>query len=179
MKITIFWLAWSWKSTVWKLLTDKLWYRFMSSWNIMREWATDLRMSIYEFEDKIAKNDDSFDIKLDQKVAEFWKENNDFIFESRLAWYFIPDSFKIYMKCETQERYKRIQKREQISLEDVLEKTKKREDELIERYGKIYPHITFPPKEENFDFVIDVTSITPEQISEEILSKIWAKLMEY
>ncbi len=149
----------------------------MSSWNIMRDWAQELWLSIYEFEDKIAKEDDNFDLNLDNKVREFWVHNDNFIFESRLARYFIPDSFKIFMKCENGERYKRIQNREQITMDEVLSKTKKREDELVERYSKIYPSITFPPLEEEFDLVVDVTNISPEEIVEIIMSKILVNYM--
>lgn len=149
----------------------------MSSGNIMRDWAKELWLSIYEFEDKIAKEDDNFDLNLDNKVREFWVKNDNFIFESRLARYFIPDSFKIFMKCEDQERYNRIQNREQITMDEVLSKTKKREDELVERYSKIYPNITFPPSEEEFDLVVDVTNITPEEIVEIIMSKILINYM--
>lgn len=177
MKITIFWLAWCGKSTVWKMLTEKLAYNYMSSWNIMRDWASELWLSIYEFEDTIAKSDDSFDIKLDNKVNDYWKNNDNFIFESRLAWYFIPDSYKVYMKCENEERYKRIQNREQISMQEVLSKTKKREDELVDRYSKIYPNITFPPLEKEFDLVIDVTNISPEEIVDIIMRKILINYM--
>ena len=176
MKITIFWLAWSWTSTIWKLLSEKLEYDFMSSWNIMRQWASDSWYTIYEFEDKIIKNDGSFDIKLDKKVELFWKENNNFIFESRLAWNFIPDSFKIYLKCDAEERYNRINKREWLLLEEIRNKTKKRESELEQRYKIVYPDIAFPPKENNFNIIIDVTDKKPEEIIEIIineLKKIW------
>lgn len=179
MKITIFWLAWSGKSTVWKLLTDKLNYTFMSSWNIMRQWAEAEWLSIYDFEDKIAKNDDTFDVKLDNKVREYWVENDNFLFESRLAWYFIPDSFKIYLKCDEETRYKRIQNREATPLQDIIDKNKKRETELEQRYAKIYPHISFPPREEVFDIVIDVANISPQEIVDIIVSKIWVKYMEF
>ncbi|MFC1797759.1 hypothetical protein ACFLY2_00830 [Patescibacteria group bacterium] len=43
----------------------------MSSGNIMRAWADEMNYTIYEFEDKIIKTDDSFDLKLDNKVKEF------------------------------------------------------------------------------------------------------------
>lgn len=179
MKITIFWLAWSWKSTVWKLLASKMNYNYMSSWNIMREYAKNNWHNIYDFESNIAKNNNSFDKKLDLQVMDYWKKNNDFIFESRLARYFIPDSYKIYLKCEEKERYNRIKSREKIDIKEAIEKTKIREKELIERYSKIYPEIVFPPSEEIFNLIIDVSKINPEEIIEKILYKIWISYMNY
>ena len=179
MKITIFWLAWSGTSTIWKLLSEKLEYEFMSSWNIMRQWASDLWYSLYDFESEYIKNDDSFDKNLDTKVREYWLNNDDFIFESRLAWYFIPDSFKIYLKCDESIRYNRIQKREAIPLVEVIEKNQKREKQLVTRYAKIYPQIEFPPNDTIFDLLIDVDSITPEEVIDLIMKNIWAYYMTF
>ncbi len=69
-------------------------------------------MSLYEFENTVAKHDVNFDKKLDTKTEKYGEENDDFIFESRLAWHFIPDSLKIYLDCDVEERYKRIHQRE-------------------------------------------------------------------
>lgn len=169
MKITIFWLAGSGTSTIGKLLATQLDSTFMSSGNILRSWAEESGYSIYEFEDKIVKTDHSFDQKLDKKVEEFWQNNENFIFESRLAWHFIPDSFKIYLYCEDQERYNRIQNREGGFLDEIVQKTQKRESDLVERYKEVYPDIVFPPQEDNFDLVIDATDIQPEAIIDKIL----------
>lgn len=172
MKITIFWLAWSWTSTIWKKLSKHLWYKFMSSWNIMRSWASELWISLYEFEDKIAKNDHNFDKKLDNKVKDFWLKNNNFVFESRLAWYFIQDSFKIYLHCDETERYSRIHLREKWDLQDIIYKNTKRERGVVKRYKSVYPDILFPPDKKDFDLVIDSTNIKPDEILEIIIVKI-------
>ena len=172
MKITLFGLAGSGTSTVGKMLANKREYTFMSTGNIMRKWADDAGYSLYEFEDTIVKNDTSFDTKLDLKVEEFWKKNNDFIFESRLAWHFIPDSFKIYLHCDAWERYTRIQKREWDFLDSITKKTQKRETELVTRYNEIYPEIVFPPHKDNFDLYIDATNISPDEILKIIVQSI-------
>lgn len=172
MKITLFGLAGTGTSTVGKLLAEKLWYSFHSTGNIMRSWAEEAGLSIYEFEDKVIKVDTSFDVKLDDRVKDFWKENDDFIFESRLAWNFIPDSFKISLTCEDTERYRRIHQREWGDIETVKEKTQKREDELLIRYKEVYPDIHFPPCDDSFDMIIDGTNINPDEIVENIIKKI-------
>ena len=173
MKITIFGLAWSWTSTSWKNLSEALGYTFMSSWNIMRDWAKEAWYeTLYEFEDKKAKLDKNFDLKLDQKVKEYWENNDDFIFESRLAWSFIPDSFKIYLHCDESERYRRIHNREWWDLNEIINLNTKRESELITRYKEVYPDIDFPPKEDTFDLFIDWTNLSKEEVLNLILEKI-------
>jgi len=172
MKITIFGLAWSWTSTLWKTLADKLGYTFMSTWNIMRSWAEESWYTIYDFEDKVIKQDKSFDLKLDKRVKDFWENNDDFVFESRLAWSFIPKSFKIFLYCDDDERYNRIQKREGWFLDEIVTKTKKRESELIVRYKEVYNDISFPPKKEDFDLFIDWTNISPEKTLNIVIAKL-------
>jgi cytidylate kinase len=46
----------------------------------------------------------------------------------------------------------------------IEEKNEKRESELIERYKSVYPHIVFPPKNENFDLIVDTKDIFPDDI---------------
>jgi cytidylate kinase len=84
----------------------------MSTGNIFRQFAADAGMNLYDFENSVAKKDLNFDKKLDAQTQKYGEENEDFIFESRLAWHFIPDSFKIFLDCESDERYRRIHKRE-------------------------------------------------------------------
>ena len=144
----------------------------------MRSWWRDLGLDICAFDDKIVKNDKDFDIKLDKKTKDFGEKNDDFVFEWRLARYFIPNSFKIFLKCEEEERYKRIEEREQlkrkwIKIEDIKLRNKKREKELILRYNKNYPNITFSPKEQDFDLVIDTTKIWPGEIVDVIMNSIF------
>lgn len=172
MKITIFGLAGSGTSTVAKLLAEKTGYTFMSTGNIMREWAANEGMTIYDFEEEVVKHDPAFDNKLDNKTAEYGEQNNDFIFESRLAWHFIPDSYKIFIDCDFSERYRRIHEREGGDLQEVVTKNKTRESELVDRYKKVYPEITFPPKKEDFDLYIDTTSTPVDEVVEIILKAI-------
>ena len=172
MKITLFWLAGTGTSTVGKLLAQKLSYEFHSTGNIMREWAREAWLSIYDFEDQIAKKDESFDIQLDQRVHKFWKTHDNFVFESRLAWHFIEDSYKIALMCDDDTRYARIHEREWWELWDTIEKTLKREQELITRYSEIYSEIVFPPSWEVFDLVIDSWSSSPDIIVDRIIKEI-------
>ena len=168
MKITIFGFAGSGTSTIGKILAEKLNYKFMSSGNIMRNWASEKNLSIEEFENKIIKNDGSFDLKLDKKVKNFGLKNQNFILESRLAWFFILDSFKIFLKCDKQIRYERILERENGNFSKIKLKTEKREKELVLRYNKLYSKIQFPPKDKNFDLIIDTTNLSIDKIVEKI-----------
>ena len=137
----------------------------MSSGNILREICEQEGYdSLYEFEEKVVKFDSSFDLKLDSRVGEYGKNNTHFVFESRLAWHFIPESIKIYIDCELTERYRRIHEREGGDIQEIAEKNTIREQGVLERYNILYPEITFPPKKKDFDIYIDASSIQPDQI---------------
>lgn len=76
------------------------------------------------------------------------------------------------MECEKEERYKRIQKRESQSYNEIKEKNEKRESDLIVRYGEVYPHITFPPEKDQFDLVIDTIKFSPSEVVNLILQNV-------
>lgn len=167
MKVTIFGLAGTGKSTVSKIIANDLNLSYKSTGNMMREKAQLLGMTIYEF-DEMTKQDFSYDIALDKEVEEFGKVNDNFIFESRLAWHFIPDSIKIKLKCDDDVVFNRIAERENISVDEAKRLTKKRADDVSERYSKIYPYIEFPPADEKFDLVVDTTNLNVEETLKKI-----------
>ena len=106
MKITISGKVGSGKSTVAKLLAKKLSLEYYSIGTIMREMASERGLSINEFSKK-AENDKSIDIELDTRQKEIGKKEK-FIMDSRLGFYFIPDSFKIFLDVDIKEAAKRI-----------------------------------------------------------------------
>lgn len=171
MKITIFGLAGTGTSTVGRLLAKKLNYDFKSSGEMFRKIASSHNQTIYEFE-KTCKNDNKFDLEVDNAVVKYGKNNIDFVFESRLAYYFISDSFKIKLICGNDECYKRIAQREEISFEEAKEKTIFRTNESQLRYNLTYSQIQYPPKDKVFDIIIDTTNISPEKIVEKIIKEL-------
>lgn len=108
MKITISGLGGTGKSTVAKLLADRLGYESMSGGGIFRQMAAEQGMSVEEFDQFVTGGDESFDHKLDKRQEEYGKEHSDFVLESRLGWYFVPDAVKIKLICDLDERIRRI-----------------------------------------------------------------------
>lgn len=152
-KITIFGLAGTGKTTAGKMLAEKLGYSYMSSGNIFRNYAVQMGLSLNQFE-AIANTTDEYDRKLDKEVEEYGKSHDNFVFESRLAWHFIPDSFKINLFCDFEERLKRVASREDKSFDQVNEETTHREDLITKRYKEYYG-IDNLNDSKNFDFSVD------------------------
>lgn len=174
MKITIFGNPGTGTSTVGKLLAEKLGYEFKSSGNMFREMAKELGMTVYEL-DTAAQTDSQYDIKLDEMVAAYGASHDNFIFESRLAWHFIPDSVKISLVCEEDEAARRVAEREGISQEEAKKNNQLRVATYLERYPKYYPDIGYPPADREFDLIIEVTHTAPDAIVEKITSFLEAR----
>jgi cytidylate kinase len=169
-KITIFGLAGTGKTTAGKMLAEKLGYSYMSSGSIFRNYAIERGLSLNQFE-AIANTTDEYDRKLDQEVEEYGKMNNNFVFESRLAWHFIPDSFKVNLTCNFEERLKRVAAREDKSFDQVNEETTHREDLITKRYKEYYGIENFS-NPSNFDYTVDTTENNPEKVVELIYDEL-------
>lgn len=170
-KITIFGLAGTGTSSVGKALAEKLGYRFVSGGDIFwRKKAEEMGITLPELH-KLAKNDERFDKECDEAIEKFGKENDNFVIESRLAWFFIPDSFKIKLNCDFETRVKRLAERDGLSLEAAREHVITREKTDEARYQKYYGISKLGP-DEKFDLIIDSTNTPVDKIVEMILSKI-------
>lgn len=167
-KITIFGLGGTGTSTVGKLLASKLDYPFMSSGNMFRQKAKDIGLEFYVFEN-LCNSEPKYDLELDQELAKYGKENDNFVLESRLGWYFVPDSLRIKIICPEEERVGRIARREDLSFEEAKEKTLTREKDGADRYEKMYGIKEMAP-DNLFDLIIDSGEFRPEQIVEQILT---------
>lgn len=162
MKITICGLAGTGTSTVGRQLAAELDYEFVSTGDIFRSKARDLGMSLNEFEE-LCKTDEQYDKALDADIEKLGRTKDDLVVESRLAWYFIPDSFKVKFECNDEVRTDRIAERDGISREDAHRQTGEREEYIRDRYRRYYGIECFDDPA-HFDCVIDTTEIRPPEI---------------
>ena len=169
-KITIFGLAGTGKSSVGKTLAKKLYCAFVSTGNVFREQAKEAGVLVHEY-DKMAEIDPGIDQKLDERIAQIGKIHENLVLESRLGWYFVPDSLKIKFICEDGERFKRVAHRDKISEEEAKRISNIRENSHLERFKKVYG-IEDYSADEHFDLIIDTTNIHVSEIIEIILKKV-------
>jgi len=168
--ITIFGLAGTGTSTCGKLLAKKLDYEFISTGGLFRAQAEELGLTLHEYEKNINNNPEK-DKEFDQKIEKLGQEKDNLVIDSRLAWYFIPNSIKIKFHCPDEIRLKRVSDRDNVSQEEAEHKTFFREKSHMNRYTQTYGLVDYTA-DENFDFIIETNSLTPEEIVEEILKKI-------
>ncbi len=174
VKISIFGLAGTGTTSVGKLVANRLKLEFIYSGNIFREMATQRGLDLYKF-GKLCEKDPSIDKELDKKIEQIGKNKDDFIIDSRLAWYFIPKSIKIKLICENEIRFKRVSDRDLISIEDAKNKTIQRENSEKIRYYNYYK-IKDYCEDKHFDLIIDSTNLSIEEVSRKIEVFIMKKL---
>ena len=164
------------KSTVSDVLKEKFSAEVVSIGKIQRAMAAELNMDTCEF-NKYQETHPEFDKILDGKLSEYEKLDGNYIFDSRMAWHFVPSAFSVYLVCDPKEAAKRVIKA-------------KREDEAYESEDEAFLRLTLRRQREkkryydfynvditdmtNYDCVVDTTGKTPEQVVEEVISG-WEK----
>jgi len=166
-KITIFGMAGTGKTSTGKEIARRLGYEFFSGGDFARETAAKYGITINELDER-SKTDSSIDIERDKVISEFGRTHDNFIVEARLAWHFIPDSFRICFKCHFEERTKRIAGRERKDLEQVREETRQREISIYDRFDKYYGLKDFED-DKNFDLIVDTQNNNFNQVVEIIM----------
>lgn len=176
MIITISGLPGSGKSTVAKKLAERLGYRFYSMGDIRGKAAEERGLTIDQFND-LPENTDAIADDFQKRLGE--TEDN-FVDDGRLAWYFIPPSFKIFLDVQPQTAAERIYgARKEAGRGDEpayanigeVEKTlSARVASDAARYKRLY-NIIFPDRTV-FDLVLDTSSMTQAETVEAILDGI-------
>jgi cytidylate kinase len=174
MKITISGTPGSGKSVVAKKLCDKLNLKYYDLGKIRRSIAEKHNITLAEL-NKLGETESWTDKEPDDEMARIGKEQNSFVFVGRLAYHFIPDSIKIFLKCNLEEGAKRIsndtdesRKSENYnSIKEMTKKIKEREKSDLKRYEHYY-NVNYM-EESNYDLIIDTTNLTIDEVLEKIM----------
>ena len=182
--ITISGTPGSGKSTVAKILLEKLSAKRIYVGGIRRELARDKNMTLQEL-NQYAKTHPETDVDVDKKATSQAKElveNNDWVIvEGRVQFHFLPESIKIYIKVDSEVGANRIGKdlqnkdiQEQRnegnieSFEAMKKRILERQEEDAQRYLQYYG---FDHRDESqYDFILDTTNISAEEAAQRILN---------
>ena len=111
MHITITGNLGSGKSTVGKLLSEKYGFEIYSTGKVQRELARQMNLSTLEL-NQLMMSDRKYDHMIDDETARISRENKDknIIFDSRLAWHFVEESYKVFVSVNLDVAAERIMK---------------------------------------------------------------------
>ena len=161
------------KSSVTSILKEKLKFEVISVGTIQRKLAEKYRINSIEAFNKYMEIHPEIDMECDKMVAELGKQSG-LIFDSRLAWHFVENSFKVYLSVDENIAMKRIfsdQKRINESHSDPEQagiSNRKRRESEIARFKSLY-NVDMNDFS-NYDLVIDTSALTPEEVAEHILT---------
>ena len=161
------------KSTVSNIICKTLNYNYIYTGDIQRKIAERHGMTTTEL-NKYSETHPEIDEEIDNTFKSL-NDAKDLIVDSRLAWFFIPNSFKIYLKTDLQvaaERISNDKKRKNecyLSVEEAAHNISTRKNSENKRYKELYNADC--ANLDHFDLVIDTSRITPEEVAEIILKK--------
>lgn len=160
------------KSTIAKLLTQKIDCRLYSTGNIQRELAKKLNMTTMEL-NKYMEENSSIDDDIDDFNKNLNIKNESFIIDSRMAWHFIPASFKIFLNVDPTISASRVfndnnRKSERYNnVDDARNELMRREESENKRFRDLYD--VNCSDMDNYDLVVDTSYSDPESIVDKIL----------
>lgn len=163
------------KGTVSKILTERLNFGIYKNGDYFRKLARDMGMDVTNF-NRYVKEHPEIDREIENSASEYAKTHDNFIIDARLGWYAVPESFKVYLKVNIDVAAKRaFEDKERKSsekfnsVEEQKQDMQKRYQLENERYWQLYR--VKKEDESNYDFVLDTTNLTPEQVADKIEQK--------
>ena len=176
MIITITGKPCSGKGTVAKELCSKFNFEYIGTGNMFREYAKqrgyDNILTFQEQDEQIKE----IDRLIDNKIYEIGKTrlNEDIVIDSRLAWHFIPNSFKVFIDIDEQTAGERLlssnrETEQATTVDEAIKKLNARWEVENTRYQELYmiDNLNF----KNYDFVINSKDLTPSQVVDAVYKK--------
>lgn len=173
MIITITGKPCSGKGTVAKEFCKNYNFEYVCTGDMFREHAKRLgydNILTFQEEDPRVKEIDNI---VDSSMEQLGKTriNDNIVIDSRLAWHFIPNSFKVFIDVDRTVAAQRLigadrETEKTTSLEDAIKKLDSRWQVENDRYMELYQ--TNNLDSSNYDYVIDSSKLTPTQIMEKI-----------
>lgn len=174
-KITLSGDLGSGKSTITKYIIENYGFKTFSTGNYQREMAERMGMTTLEL-NRYAEEHPEIDADIDGKLTAIGKQNGNYIFDSRMAFHFVPASFKVYLTCNLDiaaervlldcrrgcvEAYKDIEDAKKY----ILRRRASEERRYLDKYKVRITDLA------NYNFTPDVSDMKVEEIGELIYTK--------
>lgn len=174
--ITICGTLGSGKSSTAKRVAQALNFKHFSSGDFFRQVGLELGLSVTETNIR-AETDPTIDQKTDQKLKDL-NNAEKIVIDSRTAYHFIPESFKVYLDLPAEiakerilsnikENKLRAQSESVSSVEEVFQKMNTRFESEQKRYWDLYKINN--KDRNNFDLIVDTNKNNLEQVIEIIM----------
>jgi len=161
------------KSSTADRVAEMLSYTRYSTGDLVRTMIKQKKMTLAEF-NIMAEKDSSFDYDLDEELRKM-REEKDVVIDSRLGFYWIPESFKVYLDLDSEVAVARIYKDSNLNalrgvtennndgMDAVIDQVSERLNNERRRFKKLY-NIN-PYASANFDLIIDTSRHSPQTVA--------------
>lgn len=159
------------KTTVARLLCERLQLEYTSTGSIQREIAAQMGITTLEL-NRLAETDSTIDQRIDAHTIALGESGRSVLVDSRLAWRFLPRSLKVFLVCPPEVAASRVfdQNRSNESYrtkEEAIAALIARFDSEKLRFAKYYGASLGNLR--NYDVVINTSAASPEQVAEVIV----------
>jgi cytidylate kinase len=172
-KITLTGDLGSGKSAVSKILCETTGFEYISTGRIQRQLAQEMGIDTLEM-NRRADIDPSIDERIDSIFVALGKDPKGYVVDSRMAWFFLPESFKIYLQTDVAIAALRIihdptRDSEQYGSQEeaaqkILARKASENARFLLKYGADCTNL------DNFDIVIDTSHRTREEVANLVLA---------
>ncbi len=172
MHITLTGNLGSGKSTLSKILEAEYGYEIFSTGKVIRQIAEEQGVSVLEM-NKLMEKDHKYDHMIDDTTARISREQKDkkLLFDSRLAWNFVEESFKVFLSVSLPVAASRVlgdTSRGEVesykSVEECMASLKERAATEDRRYKEIYGIEYF--NYANYNLVLDSSDCAPDVLAQ-------------
>ena len=158
------------KTTLAKNLAKKLGWEHINAGDYFRKWHLENNIPLEMSEKVPEKIDRAFDEDFKRKM----KNSKNTVFESRLAGWLAKDfndTFKILVVADFDKAMERVSGRDGISFDEARANALERSNSHKKKFKNLYGAVDYL-NPNYFNLVVDTTSITPDQVVEEVLTAI-------
>lgn len=176
MIITIAGKPGSGKSTASKAIATELGYQHFSSGDLFRAIAKEKKIDLLTA-NFAAEQESEIDHLVDKRLQDIGASEEQVVIDSRLAWHWMPMSFKVYLDLDLRVAAERILNAldpTRIDIEHIPEspaeyagELQHRLDSEARRYKALYDANPYDTR--NYDLVVDTEKNSPEQVRDLIL----------
>ena len=158
------------KSTVSKIIIDRLGAEYYSTGAIVRAVAEKHGMTVVEL-NKYMETHPEIDHEIDDGIAALSEDDRMLIIDSRMAWHFTKGTFKVYLSTDIETSAIRImganrKGEHNATLEQTVAATRARRESEKKRYSEQYGvDIT---DLSNYSLIVDTTVATPREVADAI-----------
>lgn len=163
------------KSTASKAIAEKLSFKHFSSGDFFRAIGKERGIDVFQA-NLVAEQEVEIDHLVDEKLRVLGENEDNMVIDSRMAWHWMPYSFRVYLDLDLLVAAERILESlddARMDVEDIpaspaeyAARLQDRLDSETRRYRSLYDANPYNPA--NYDLVIDTALNGPEAVQERI-----------